>query len=69
MKNSEPLNIYSDYFLSAFGQMMGTGLAGLLGGSVSHDWIQQLLSQKSSSAADLWQVIKLCVRQISKSTW
>jgi hypothetical protein len=58
MKNSELLDIYSDYLISAFGQTTGTGLAGLLGGSVSHDQIQRLLSKEASSAADLWQIVK-----------
>jgi len=44
MKNKELLDIYSDYLISAFGQTTGTGLAGLIGGSVSHDQIQRLLS-------------------------
>jgi len=38
--------LYSDYLISAFGQTTGTGLAELLGGSVSHDRIQRLLSKQ-----------------------
>jgi len=37
MKNKELLDLYSDYLISAFGQTTGTGLAGLLNGSVGHD--------------------------------
>jgi len=66
MKNSELLDLYSDYLISAFGQTTGTGLAGLLGGSVSHDQIQRLLSKAASSAADLWQIVKPYVRQIQQ---
>ena len=46
MKNKELLDIYSDYLISAFGQTTGIGLAGLLGGSVSHDQIQRLLRKE-----------------------
>jgi hypothetical protein len=60
MKNTELLDIYSDYLISAFGQTPGTGLAELLGGRVSHDQIQRLLSKEQFSAADLWQIVKSC---------
>src|SRR6266498_4320471 len=66
MKNKELLDIYSDYLISAFGQTTGTGLAELLGGSVSHDQIQRLLSKEEMSAADLWQIVKPYVRQIQQ---
>jgi hypothetical protein len=66
MKNKELLDIYSDYLISAFGQTTGTGLAELLGGSVSHDRIQRLLSKEELSAGDLWQVVKPYVRQIQQ---
>jgi len=66
MKNKELLDIYSDYLISAFGQTTGTGLAELLGGSVSHDQIQRMLSKEIFSAADLWQIVKPYVRQIQR---
>ena len=66
MKNKELLDIYSDYLISAFGQTTGTGLAELLGGRVSHDQIQRLLSKEALSAADLWQIVKPYVRQIQQ---
>ena len=46
MKNQDLLDLYSDYLISAFGQTTVTGLAELLGGSVSHDRIQRLLSKQ-----------------------
>ena len=67
MKNKELLDIYSDYLISAFGQTTGTGLAELLGGSVSHDQIQRLLGKEEMSAADLWQIVKPYVRQIEQA--
>jgi hypothetical protein len=66
MKNKELLDIYSDYLISAFGQTTGTGLAELMGGSVSHDQIQRLLSRERLGSAELWQVVKPYVRQIQQ---
>ena len=66
MKNKELLDIYSDYLISAFGQTTGTGLAELLGGSVSHDQIQRLLSKERFGSAELWQIVKPYVRQIQQ---
>ena len=47
MNKKELLDIYSDYLISAYGQTTGTGLAGLLEGSISHDQIQRLLSERT----------------------
>src|SRR5450631_1990711 len=66
MNKKELLDIYSDYLISALGQTTGTGLAGLLDGSVSHDQIQRLLSKEHFSAAELWQIVKPYVRQIEQ---
>jgi len=66
MKNKELLDIYSDYLISAFGQTTGTGLAGLLGGNVSHAQIQRLLSKEQLGSAELWQIVKPHVRQIEQ---
>jgi hypothetical protein len=66
MKNTELLDIYSDYLISAFGQTTGTGLAGLMEGSVSHDQIQRLLSKERFGSAELWQIVKPYVRQIQQ---
>ena len=66
MKKQELLDIYSDYLMSAFGQTTGTGLAGLLGNSVSHDQVQRLLAQDRLGSAELWQMVKPYVRQIQE---
>src|SRR2546428_222089 len=67
MKNNELLDIYSEYLISAFGQTTGTGLAGLLGGGISHDQIQRWLGKQPFSAADLWVIVKPYVRQIQQA--
>lgn len=66
MNNKELLDLYSDYLISSFGQTTGTGMAELLGGSVSHDRIQRLLSKQDFTASDLWQVVKPHVRAIQQ---
>jgi hypothetical protein len=66
MKNKELLDIYSDYLISAFSQTTGTGLAGLMGGSVSHDQIQRLLGKERFGSAELWHIVKPYVRQIEQ---
>jgi hypothetical protein len=67
MNDKELLDLYSDYLISSFGQTTGTGLAGLLGGSISHDRIQRLLSKQDFTSADLWQVVKPHVRAIERA--
>lgn len=57
MKNKELLDLYTDYLISSFGQVTGTGLAALLGGSVSHDRIQRFLAQEEFTSADLWHFV------------
>jgi hypothetical protein len=64
MNDRELLDLYSDYLISSFGQTTGTGLATLLGGSVSHDRIQRFLSQREFTSSDLWGFIKPHVRAI-----
>src|SRR3972149_5146716 len=66
MDNKELLDLYSDYLISAFGQTTGTGLAELLGGTVSHDRIQRFLAHNEFPSGDLWQVVKPHVRAIQQ---
>jgi len=62
MNDRELLDLYSDYLISSFGQTTGTGMAALLGGSISHDRIQRFLSKQEFTGADLWQIVKRHVR-------
>jgi hypothetical protein len=64
MKNSELLDLYSDYLISAFGQTTATGLSSLLNGEISHDQVQRLLASEPQSPADLWRIAKPHVRKI-----
>lgn len=67
MDEKELLDLYSDYLISAFGQTTGTGMAELLGGSISHDRIQRFLSKHDFTSADLWQVVKRHVRAMQQA--
>jgi DDE superfamily endonuclease len=64
MDNKELLDLYSDYLISSFGQTTGTGMAEMLGGTISHDRIQRFLSKQDFTAGDLWQLVKPHVRAI-----
>src|SRR5262245_3399297 len=64
MTDKELLDLYSDYLISSFGQTTSTGLAALLGGSVSHDRITRSLAGHESTSADLWRLVKPHVRVI-----
>lgn len=67
MDNKELLDLYSDYLISSFGQSTGTGMAELLGGSISHDRIQRFLSKQDFTPADLWQLVKPHVRALQQA--
>ena len=67
MNDKELLDLYSDYLISSFGQTTGTGMADLLGGSISHDRIQRLLSKQDFTSADLWQIVKPHVRGMQQA--
>jgi len=64
MTNDDLLDLYSDYLISSFGPTTATGLAGLMGGTVSHDRVQRFLAHKQRTSADLWRVVKPHVRTI-----
>jgi hypothetical protein len=64
MENKELLDLYSDELISSFGLTTGTGMAEMLGGSISHDRISRFLSRRDFTAADLWQLVKPQVRAI-----
>jgi IS4 transposase len=67
MDDKELLDLYSDYLISSFGQTTGTGMAELLGGGISHDRIQRLLSRQDFTSADLWQIVKPHVRAMQQA--
>ncbi len=62
------LDLYSDYLISSFGQTTATGLATLLGDSISHDQVTRFLSSQPRTANDLWKIVKPFVRRIQSDT-
>lgn len=66
MKNPDLLDLYSDYLISSFGPVTGTGLATLLEGAVSHDRLQRFLAQPARTSADLWRVVKPHLRAVEQ---
>ena len=52
------MDLYTDYLLSSFEQVTVTCLSNLLDGSISHDRIIRLLSNKAYASKKLWQEVK-----------
>lgn len=68
MKQTELLDIYSDYLLSSLSYTTATGLARLLDGAVSHDQITRFLAGEVQTSAKWWQLVKPLVRQLETET-
>ncbi len=66
MKNQDLLDLYSDYLISSFGPVTGTGLAAVLDGAVSHDRIQRFLAPPALTSADLWPLVKPHLRAVEQ---
>lgn len=64
MTDEKPLDLYSDYLISAFGQTTATGLSALLNGEISHESVQRYSAGERQTSKDLWQVVKPHVREI-----
>ncbi len=61
--NTELLDLYSDYLLSAFSHTTATGLSKMTGGAVSHDKVTRFLSEKELDSRTLWRLLKPLVRE------
>jgi hypothetical protein len=62
--NTDLLELYTDYLLSAFGHTTATGLSAMTGGAVSHDKITRFLSEKDLDSSALWRLVKPLVREL-----
>ena len=60
--NTDLLELYSDYLLSAFSHTTATGLSKMTNGEVSHDKVTRFLSAKESDSRTLWRLLKPLVR-------
>lgn len=61
--NTDLLELYSDYLISAFSHTTATGLSKITGGAVSHDKITRFLSEKELNSPKLWRLVKPLVRE------
>ncbi|MDQ3398673.1 MAG: transposase [Deinococcota bacterium] len=62
--NTDLLELYSDYLLSAFSYTTATGLSKMTDGVVSHDKVTRFLAQKELNSSELWRLVKPLVREI-----
>ncbi len=62
--NTDLLELYSDYLLSAFSHTTATGLSKMTGGTVSHDKITRFLSEKELDSRALWRLVKPLAREL-----
>ena len=61
------IELYSNYFLSSYGQTTTTGLSQLLDGAFSHDQVTQTLSRNEFTSQTLWRLVKPVVRKVKFS--
>src|SRR4051794_14129296 len=64
--NTDLLELYSDYLLSAFSYTTATGLSKMTDGAVSHDKVTRFLSQKELDSPALWRSVKPLVRELEE---
>jgi hypothetical protein len=61
--NTDLLELYTDYLISAFGHTTATGLSEMTGGAVSHDKVTRFLAEKELDSSELWRLVKPLVRE------
>jgi DDE superfamily endonuclease len=62
--NTDLLELYTDYLLSAFSYTTATGLSKMTGGAVSHDKVTRFLAEKQLNSSELWRLVKPLVREL-----
>ena len=62
--NTDLLELYTDYLLSAFSYTTATGLSAMTGGAVSHDKITRFLAEKELNSSELWRLVKPLAREL-----
>ena len=62
--NTNLLELYTDYLLSAFSHTTATGLSAMTGEAVSHDKITRFLAGKELNSPELWRLVKPLVREL-----
>jgi hypothetical protein len=64
--NTDFLELYTDYLLSAFSYTTATGLSKMTDGVVSHDKVTRFLAEKELDSPALWRLVKPLVRQLEE---
>jgi hypothetical protein len=62
--NTDLLELYSDYLLSAFSYTTATDLSRMTGAAVSHDKVTRFLAEKELNSSELWRLVKPLVREL-----
>lgn len=62
--NTDLLELYSDYLLSAFSYTTATGLSAMTNGVVSHDKVTRFLAENELDSPELWCLVKPLVREL-----
>ena len=62
------LDIYTDYLISQNHHATATGLSALVDGEISHDKVTRFLNQNEFDSKDLWQYVKVQLRQQERET-
>ena len=65
-RNTQILDLYSDYLIASFGQTTATGMAQLVS-NLSHDQITRFLNSETFDDKDLWKIVKPQVRQVESA--
>lgn len=65
-KQTDYIELYTDYLISGNGYATATGLSSMLDGEVSHDQITRFLSKNEFNSKDLWAQVKRTVREVEK---
>jgi hypothetical protein len=63
-KQTDYIDLYTDYLISGNGYATATGLSSMLDGKVSHDQITRFLSKNEFTSKDLWKRVKPTVREV-----
>ena len=59
------LETYSDYLISSFSYTTATGLSMMVEGEISHDKVTRFLSSEDFTSAELWELTKPMVKEIT----
>ena len=63
-KQTNYLELYTDYLISGNGYATATGLSAIMENEISHDKITRFLSKNEFTSRELWKKVKSTVRKI-----